>query len=350
MFFELKGGYDVAKDEEVFSFLLEDVLSFERGQEVADMISVFLDPDITVQPFNDDVSIRGIIELQGEYDRLEEQTADARGVWNQETFESRNYVDKVVDIGEERAIFSHQFPVEVTIPEYRVSNIEDVVMEIENFDYELMSPDQMNIQSSILIHGINQESAVEDARDLDGEEATLFTIVEEEEGTESRTDVSDTSLEEIPEVPEVEVEEDEHAHAESEVKSGQEHAHEESEVKGEQEHETLIPETKEKQLHISARAIEDSEEKSDAEADDIDEESEESPQDRNIDYLKSMFGGEEENGHTKVRLCIVQERDTVDSIAEKYDVKKSHILKKNHLEDEDLVEGQLLQIPSMNNS
>ncbi len=327
---ELKGGHDVANEKESFSFLLEDVLSFERGQEVGDMITVFLDPDITVQPFHDDVSIRGMIELQGEYDRLKERTDYAEGVWNKETFESRNFVDKVVDIGEERAIFSHQFPVEITIPAYRVKDMDDITMEIENFDYELMSPDQINIQSSILIHGINEEEPEEIAREVDHEEEKLFVIEEQEE---EQTEEDDTSLDRAPE---------ERENTSEEGVSVEERTDEAEDA-------SIIPIEEEKQLHISARAVEDSETEDDSEEEVEDEEAEEeSAQDRNIDYLKSMFGGEEENGQTKVRLCIVQEQDTVDSIAERYDVKKSQILKENRLEDDDVIEGQLLQIPPMN--
>lgn len=331
---ELKGGHDVANEKESFSFLLEDVLSFERGQEVGDMITVFLDPDITVQPFHDDVSIRGMIELQGEYDRLQESTDDVEGVWNKETFESRNFVDKVVDIGEERAIFSHQFPVEITIPSYRVKDMDDITMEIENFDYELLSPDQINIQSSILIHGIHEEEPEEIAREVDQEEEKLFAIEQQEE---ERTEDDATSVD--------------RSVKEQENTSEEKGASAEEERTDEAEDASIIPIEEDKQLHISARAVEDTETEDDSEEEaEEDETVEESAQDRNIDYLKSMFGGEEENGQTKVRLCIVQERDTVDSIAERYDVKKSQILKENRLEDDDVIEGQLLQIPPLNHN
>lgn len=321
----MKGGHEVTK-EEVFSFMLEDVLSFERGQEVGEMISVFLDPDITVQPFNGDVSIRGIIELQGEYDLLQELTEASEDVWNEETFEVRNFVDKVVDISEERRIFSHEFPVEITIPSYRVSNMDDISMEIENFDYELITSDQMKVQSSILIHGIHQERAFEIPEDVDNELEPLFTIDphEDSQATEKSTTTEPNA---------------------SEQEEEQEHEQEQKVPENEGNHEDHIepldPVEDEKQLHISARSKEEDEEEQHVEEEKI----EETTEDRNIDYLKSMFGGEEENGQTMVRLCIVQDRDTVESIARKYDVKKSQLLKTNQLEDEDLVEGQLLHIP-----
>jgi len=326
---EWKGGYDVANDEEVFSFILEDVLSFERGQEVGEMISVFLDPDISVQPFKGDVSIRGIIELQGEYDSLQETNEASEDVWNEETFEVRNFVDKVVDISEVRRIFSHEFPVEITIPSYRVSNMDDISMEIENFDYELLTSDQIKVQSSILIHGVHQERELEIPDHVDDELEPLFTIEPQED------------MQAIEEAPPAEPVPDELEEEQLEVARENEDDHED-------EIEPLDSVDEEKQLHISARSNDNLEEEDFAEEDD--EEIEETTQDRNIDYLKSMFGGDEGNGQTKVRLCIVQDRDTVDSIAKKYDVKKSQLLKTNQLEDEDLVEGQLLHIPHSNHT
>lgn len=314
----------MTKKGEVFSFILEDVLSFERGQEVGEMISVFLDPDISVQPFNEDVSLRGIIELQGEYDLLQETTESSEDVWNEETFEVRNFVDKVVDISEERKIFSHEFPVEITIPSYRVLNMDDISMEIESFDYELLTSDQIKVQSSILIHGVQQERELEITDDVNQELEPLFTIDPQEDSQEKEGSticaLDSTKDEEVQQQSKIEDEEDLADHVE-----------------------TLDPVEEEKQLHISARSKEDVDKEHHGV--EHEEDVEEVTQVQNIDYLKSMFGGEEASEQTKVRLCIVQDKDTVDSIAKKYDVKISQLLKMNQLEDEDIVEGQLLHIP-----
>lgn len=338
----MKGGLCVANNEEVFSFVLEEVLSFEKGQEVGDMISVFLDPDISVQPFNEDISIRGMIELQGEYERYKNKTeSDVAEILNADTFEKRNYVDRVVDIGEERAIFSHQFPVEITVPQYRVADMEDITMEIENFDYELIAADEIKVQSSIIIHGINREELDDDmteetpvVADNVDERDTLFSMDTQKEDLEyeEQEDPAPTLSEMAIPAPRREEVDEQHSAVQ-----------EEREEKEEQEEQI----EDEKQLHISSRSSEEVElVNDDVETDEVLQE------DPNIDYLKNMFGGEEKNSKTMVRLCIVQERDTVDSIAEKYNVKKSHIIKQNRLEDESegLIEGQLLHIPTNNHS
>ncbi len=328
-----KGDIWVTNNENIFSFQLEEVLSFERGQEVGDMISVFLDPEITVQSLKEDVSIRGMIELQGEYERTSDHEDQPERVLNAETFEQRHYVDKVVDIGEERAIFSHQFPVEISVPHYRITNVEEVSMEIEHFDYEIIAPDEMKIQSSILIHGINNEEYVDTSERNDEEREPLFTVVDQDPFVEDEAESHEDSIQMKEQVS--------RSLATNEAPPAPPPSQDELD-------EAALRETEEpqEQMEVSTHSIEETETTiSSMDEDDHEVDESTAAEEGKIDYLMSMFGDEEENGHTKVRLCIVQERDTVESIAEKYNITKSLIVKRNQLENEELVEGQLLHIP-----
>ncbi|PAE17240.1 hypothetical protein CHH91_04870, partial [Virgibacillus sp. 7505] len=82
-----------------------------------------------------------------------------------------------------------------------------------------------------------------------------------------------------------------------------------------------------------------------AEADEVTE-TKEAAADRSdsSNFLVHMFGAREET-YTKVRVCIVQERDTLEKIANRYDVPVSTIASSNNLEEETVSEGQLLVIP-----
>lgn len=66
-----------------------------------------------------------------------------------------------------------------------------------------------------------------------------------------------------------------------------------------------------------------------------------------LTYLADMFRGGEEQ-YAKVRLCIVQEKDTLESLAKRYETTTLHIRNQNQLEDDDITEGQLLYIPVKN--
>src|SRR5699024_8602614 len=68
----LKGGSHLSNDQAVFSFELNESLYFEKGQEVEEMRGVSLDPEISIQPFHDYISIKGVMELRGEYVKVDE--------------------------------------------------------------------------------------------------------------------------------------------------------------------------------------------------------------------------------------------------------------------------------------
>lgn len=54
-------------------FSVEESIYFKNGQEVSELLSISLDPDILVQEVNDYVSIRGSLELTGEYNINQEE-------------------------------------------------------------------------------------------------------------------------------------------------------------------------------------------------------------------------------------------------------------------------------------
>src|SRR5690625_1414024 len=64
-----------------------------------------------------------------------------------------------------------------------------------------------------------------------------------------------------------------------------------------------------------------------------------------VHYLSDMFRGGDEEQYTQMRLCIVQSKDTVETIAERYEIPILQLLKQNQLDGDDISEGQLLYIP-----
>src|SRR5699024_8885036 len=70
-----------------------------------------------------------------------------------------------------------------------------------------------------------------------------------------------------------------------------------------------------------------------------------SEDDADVHYLSDMFRGGDEEQYTQMRLCIVQSKDTVETIAERYEIPILQLLKQNQLDGDDISEGQLLYIP-----
>lgn len=70
----------------------------------------------------------------------------------------------------------------------------------------------------------------------------------------------------------------------------------------------------------------------------------------NSHYLTKLFTREEEK-FSRMKICIVQQQDTIDRVCERYDITSQQLIRTNSLSfDDELEEGQLLYIPEYNNS
>lgn len=79
---------------------------------------------------------------------------------------------------------SHEIPVEITIPLSRVASIEDIAVEIENFDVDLLSTRSLNITGVLSLRGIEGIGPAEETSDWNPEE---FTVVHSNSGEEEAT-------------------------------------------------------------------------------------------------------------------------------------------------------------------
>ncbi|WP_174613948.1 LysM peptidoglycan-binding domain-containing protein [Virgibacillus ihumii] len=330
----------MADDQAVFRFDLNESLYFEKGQEVLEMMGVSLEPEISIQPFHDYISIRGVIELQGTYKRLPSNEDNAEPD-NLNDYHSKRYVEKVVELEDDRSEFLHRFPVEISIPVNRVNDLNDITVDIESFDYEIPNQTQMKLSSTVQIHGIDnpqQESTVHEKEDtafLQREDETFeFDIKEKANEEEMNSDSAEDFVSELPQMPEEEpaneTVEEEERWKKKKSQSLTEFFNKDVNEKAEEEiHQNdTAPE-----VEITEAA--DPSEIPEAQTDNLED----------VRYLADVFQTEEGEQYTSMRLCIVQETDTVETIADRYQISAGQLLKRNRLSNDDLKEGQLLYIP-----
>lgn len=157
--------------------LSEDVIGIEELEEIE------LFPKIQVYPGDEYAALRGHLLLSGLY----------RGE------------------GETREL-EHWIPVEITIPLSRVNRLEEITVEIENFDVDLLSARSLNITGVLSLQGIETASMRSEAEEwtdreyVAAHEPVLGT--EEEQDAEAQQDmytqpVSGISEEETDEAQEV---------------------------------------------------------------------------------------------------------------------------------------------------
>ncbi|HLR40803.1 MAG TPA: LysM peptidoglycan-binding domain-containing protein [Virgibacillus sp.] len=450
----------MSHEQNKFSFELNESLYFEKGQEVAEMMQISLDPEITIQPFNDYVSIRGVIELQGEYQKTLGSGEGEREADNFDIYHSYRYVESVTDTLEGGATFSHQFPVEISIPSYRVQDFNEITVSIESFDYEIPEENQLKLNAAIDIHGINMENANETSRPSEVTEEKEAVVSTKENEEASKSDAKEIHSQEkqeiepiaaVDEQEEIRAEEEQIEEAESVAEHGdtEEARDKEFQAEGEQEVDVLeqdaaqepeeLQESRDTEVYFADgttdTAMKNEEEDSfkfdikqakieampedetliteetptlstDLEAETSEKKPEEkdrwknkksqslseffksvpssessifsssvqdesfiepspssshlelgesssyfesresnSEDEADVHYLSDMFRGGDEEQYTQMRLCIVQSKDTVETIAERYEIPILQLLKQNQLDGDDISEGQLLYIP-----
>ncbi|MCI4128839.1 LysM peptidoglycan-binding domain-containing protein [Bacillus haynesii] len=459
-------------------FSVEESICFQKGQEVSELLSISLDPDITVQEVNDYVSIRGSLELTGEYNI--DQTREYA-----ELPATSRFVEDVKLKGDGSAELTHCFPVDITIPKDKVNHLNDVFVFIDAFDYQLTDARMLTIQADLAIEGLlnvsgeagkeeprtmpaavqpeeelepafrppsndeeqdeekefliqldrayeeqDEEQPYEEAEEHDTDEeavpiyqsflgdgteetkpfftASLSAAERTKRETESQKEAALEQPEEEYELKREEAKEEEYELKREEVKEEEyelkreEVKEEEYELKreeAEEEPEPLQrtyqpheepketpfygvppllkeeqndrePEAFEVEVTHEKEAIDEEEEaghtieipeysfheqtEPEEERDEMpaaDEQEVSAKENDNALYLTKLFTKQGEEEFTRMRMCIVQQNDTIDLLCERYDINVQQLIRMNSLSlDEELKEGQILYIPDYQNS
>lgn len=387
-------------------FSLEESIWFKKGQEVEELLSISLDPHITIQEQEQYVLIRGSLDLTGEYlptafreEQEDEFEAGGKFVQTVEKREKGEYE------------FVHRFPVDVTIPKNRIANLGDIDVFVESFDYIVPENACLKLNADLTITGIYGEqqahtpleaeyereeefeplyrsSAVAQADEVEEAEEEVET---EEEEREEVYEYENYDEEEITGYVEEDVEEEDQddeyqpfnlegrtppaeqedeipvqiqydtqpAPSYEEVDYRKENVfqlpqHELSESSEEQHAEPKAAYTPPPAPKYKEQEMEEEESSSSTavEAEMEEEEKEEKKKTKgNKKYesisLTDFFARKEEERGATLRVCIVQEGENLDYIAEKYDLTIPQLLRVNQLEaNQDVYAGQVLYIPN----
>ncbi|KDE47453.1 MULTISPECIES: stage VI sporulation protein D [Geobacillus] len=342
-------------EQSYLRFSLEESVWFKRGQEVAEFLSISLDPVISVDEYDQYITIRGALELNGEFRQAGEGLVEA----DDDVFELAGYrFIQHISVREDGiSELSHRFPIDITIPKNRIRSLEDVYVTVESFDYDLDENGRLLITADISISGISEAPLGDDLPDDEEDDEPLFAPFEsiarkEAAGEEAFASVDDLA-DEADEQPALAAGETTVSVMEPAALRHEETGAEEEEAKEpflpletetkvvsaqtEEDIASLLPPTEAKvSIGAAKKAVEE------------EEEEETKTKSENALYLTKLFAKSEAEEFTKLKICIVQQGDSLDKIAERYDVTVSQLLRANDLESpDDVHEGQLLYIPAM---
>ncbi|WP_409289570.1 stage VI sporulation protein D [Peribacillus sp. SCS-37] len=410
--------------QSLLRFSVEESIWFQKGQEVEELFSLSLDPQVTVEDMDQYVIIKGELTLAGEYRREESDRQDEVNF----SFVSPKTISRFVEREQGVFEFQHSFPVDITIPANRIESLEDVSVAISSFDYSMPERNCLSLCAELMISGIYGEqqtlpehmapeyltpsepelmyrgTAVEDAeaeaeadsgfyessisfpspQDLYSPfEVEAKKLPQEEEEAEAPLFENQHSdffappafpeydEPEVPEAVRVEAAEAvEEAAEEEETEvplffSGQE-AGEDAEEIVPQAGDDAAPfqaaaEPAEQEQNsgpvLAPREMEDApvprslgnagSGKEYRRRRDAKEQEQAEPAPRQSVSLTDFFGRKEEQEHTRVKVCLVQQGDTLNALASRYEISASAIAALNELDaTNEISEGQVLYIPS----
>ncbi len=382
--------------------IYERIQLSEEVAGIAELEEIELLPYIQVISQGDQAALRGHLILTGLYRGEGEENATER--------------------------LEHYIPVEITVPLNRVTSLDEIGVEIENFDVDLLSKRSLNITGVLSLRGI--ESFANDTPSWNAEDFTVVHSPDQQldPNESSRPSVEDVayvnveSLEQTSEKngSEIFVAQDDYGtevihtpllHTEDELARQKDHSNvwniaskENKEhvaaneipvepiLNDENEHSTLLsfenglleedlssvvasseiaqdeekaelrialgskkelPATSQDNVGLSSiltssrlRTLRDQEQQAQEEQLIAQEINHDHSINEDVQW-KSLFlgGSSEKTPFSKVRLCIVQREETLDLIADRYQMSPRELLLYNRLSEQTIEEGQILYIP-----
>lgn len=158
--------------EELFFISLQEDVVFPEGEEVDELLSISLDPQITIA----DSVIQGSIEVTGDY---------------------RIYTEPGLEEESVRQFFRH-IPVQAVLPSNQQASSESDI-QIHTFDYTVQKPDHLLLEAEL---AIAVSAAAADEEEIDPLEVVAH--IEEEHGEDVEEEAADEGLEEQEEIEETE--------------------------------------------------------------------------------------------------------------------------------------------------
>ncbi|MDQ0256490.1 stage VI sporulation protein D [Evansella vedderi] len=380
------------------AFSIKESVWLREGEEIDELLSLALEPDISIREADDQVFIRGSLLLFGEY-KPKEQDSNSNSYSDQISFRS---VEEVTMSDDGIGMIRHSFPLDVTIPREKINRLEDLYVTVDAFDYELPGKGCIELEANVSVSGIKHERTEEPEDTYDeqqdeesddyytrpqeyndfssereemNERSFHFEAVREAAADDETKDEYESRVEEIKgESKEFQNYERNAAfeqHYEEEDQYEQEENNEEPvsyntdpeiepEYEGETEPEPEPEPAPEPELVRSEPTVNFSPQPSPVsaveETHELEEEGEEeagrdqtekssSSKDENALYLTKMLTKGDQEEFSKLRMCIVQDGESLETIAERYNIQVSNLIRMNRLNEERVAEGQILYIP-----
>jgi stage VI sporulation protein D len=272
---------------------------------ISSLLELDLYPDVEIKEEGQHVKIHGYLRLNGTYE----------GEFYDE--DDGEYEDEL-----DGEAIAYVIPVEITLPRERAQLV-DVSAEVESFDYQLLSPFELQIEAVLLIDGILPEQ----------EEPELITEISEEEASmdESPSFAAQSAQSQLEEPT-------------TTIDENIEKAEEKLEERGE-EVEVPIVEKQEEPVLEEAKLEEVDSVAVEVEVPPVTTEEELNEASIPSSCWSSWLVSGQDEHFVPMKMVIVQPDDSIDTLAAKYEISSDDIIRTNQFVTDRLVAGQIVKIP-----
>ncbi|TFB24942.1 LysM peptidoglycan-binding domain-containing protein [Filobacillus milosensis] len=387
---------------EPFLFDMHEQISFRQGEEIDDLYGISIQPDVNIIKESNYIQLRGVLMVSGDYQSLPGEEP----MYYMDDSDEENYVQQVKALDNGFTTFQYPIPVDITLPSNRVNETGEPDVEIEYFDYELPEPKTLHVYAKIRLANVEmiEEDAVrheeEVSPDFQLQEVPSFEDDEfdETENSEPQSEDNDEKGREFWQkkqsqsfneffnkkeeakvneeskqqenkeaVEQKKPKEEKKKAAEQEKQEEKKKAAEQKPQKDENEQVKEAENKKsKKQMEVNEKAqkkkkkekpkakskeeenIEPAQNPSNdqMEGEESDNEKPKKKGMLGLNYLSNFFRDADEPEKVQVRMRFVQENETIDSIANAYQVSVAHLERLNGLDSENhLKAGDVLYVP-----
>ncbi|GEN45815.1 stage VI sporulation protein D [Alkalibacillus haloalkaliphilus] len=361
-----------------YQFEVRENINFKRGEEIDDLYSIAIDPDVKVIHESNYVQIRGVLVVRGDY-QTTNYDQESQYIVDDEDF---NTVQQVRTLDNGFMEFQYPIPIDITIPHNRIRTDDHIQVVIDYFDYELPESKTLKVYSNVRLDGTEMVEVAEERYDEEEADSDFelkeFPTMQEHDGDhghepdyeyknhdhEEYYDDDETNDE-----PEASADEGEEKGRDLWKKKESQSLHDffnKKDNKVDEDTTSSVEEVNVSPMPEEADGDADADDNHDyydhhdgdtdtdtdtdtiAEADDAEEkvEQKESKAKKGLSYLSKFFREDEEKGTVQMRMRFVQEDDTLESIANYYQVSVSKLERLNGLEAGDtLSAGDVIYVP-----
>ncbi|MEH6943989.1 LysM peptidoglycan-binding domain-containing protein [Bacillus sp. JJ722] len=142
------------QDQSCLRFSLEESIWFQKGQEVSELFSLSIEPNVSISERNQYVVIEGSLLVTGEYQGVNENFEWESGS-NYNQLMHQRYIQNVMRREDDGTyLFHHAFPVDISIPTNRIVNRNAIEVDISSFDYNMPENSCIKLMAELIITGI----------------------------------------------------------------------------------------------------------------------------------------------------------------------------------------------------